>query len=136
MLLATLYNYQLCGAENQLDIVIDEMQTQNVSDGSPIYKILKEGRKYHIAFIGATQSFYQKHDPVGKVMNHAETMIFLKPKTDSEKDAANVLGLTQKEMRKFRMMDRGDCFVSGKFYNKAEGCNRPAVLYGKVFSAI
>lgn len=134
MLLATLYNYQLQGTDYQLDIFIDEMQNQNISDGSPIWKILREGRKYHIAFIGATQKYFQKGDPVGKVMNNAETLIFLKPTTDSEKDAATVLGFKKNEINKFHKMNRGDCIISGKFYSKRFGCNRPAVLSGKVYS--
>lgn len=134
MLLATLYNYQLQGTDYQLDIVIDEMQNQNISDGNPVRKILKEGRKYHIAFIGATQQYFQKGDPVGKVMNNAETLIFLKPTTDSEKDVATVLGFKKNEINKFHTMNRGDCIISGKFYSKKTGCNLPAVLSGKVYS--
>ena len=134
MLLATLYNYQLRGTDFQLDIVVDEMQNQNFFDGSPIWKILREGRKYHIAFIGATQPYFQKSDPLGKVMNHAETLIFLKPKADSEKDVAAVLGFKKNETEKFRKMDRGDCIISSKFYSKQYGCNRPAVLSGKIYS--
>lgn len=70
----------------------------------------------------------------GKVMNNAETLIFLKPTTDSEKDVAAVLGFKKNEINKFHTMNRGDCIISGKFYSKKLGCNRPAVLSGKVYS--
>lgn len=135
MLLASLYNHQLNNSDKQLDIIIDEMQNQNLADKSPIWKILREGRKFHMAFIGATQSYHKKGDPVGDVMDKADTKIFLKPTPDSENDIASALRFTKAEQKRFDFMERGDCIISGKCYSKKSEYNRPAVLSGKILTS-
>ena len=101
MMLASLYNYQLLRNNEQLNIIIDEIQNQNLTKYSPIFKILSEGRKYHIAFVGATQPFHIKGDSVGDVMSKADTQIFLKPELESENNVAKVLGYDSKKRQYF-----------------------------------
>lgn len=133
MMLATLFNYQTANSDCQLDIIIDEIQNQNMSETSPIMKIMKEGRKYLISFIGATQSFSKKGDGVGRVMKYAATNIFLKPTIDSEKNVADMLGFSKHEITKFRTMKPGDCYIEGYIYNNESKRNEPATIKGTVY---
>jgi len=135
MMLASLYNYQLLRNNEQLNIIIDEIQNQNLTKYSPIFKILSEGRKYHIAFVGATQPFHIKGDNVGDVMSKADTQIFLKPELESENNVAKVLGYDSKKRQYFARMERGDCIINGSLYNKAKGRNCPAAIKGHVAKA-
>lgn len=133
MMLATLFNYQVNDSERQLNIIIDEIQNQNMSETGPIMKIMKEGRKYRISLIGATQPFSKKGDDVGRTMKYATTNIFLKPTSDSESDAAAVLGFNKLEINKFHTMKPGDCFIYGYLYNNESKRNEPATIKGKVY---
>jgi hypothetical protein len=132
MLLASLYNFQCLHPDCQLDIIIDELQNQNLSENGPILKIMKEGRKNHIAFTGATQSFHVKGDKVGDVMTYAATQIFLKPTDESEDNVAKVLNYDKKKREFFSQMERGDCIIRGNCYNKTKYMNCPVVIKGRI----
>lgn len=88
MLLLTLFSYQNEDFTIPLDIFIDEIQNQNFSSTSSIRKIMKEGRKIHMAFFGSTQDYYPKKTELGSTMGKAETQIFLRPSQDSEQAVA------------------------------------------------
>ncbi|MDD6098449.1 MAG: hypothetical protein PUB66_06965 [Oscillospiraceae bacterium] len=133
MMLATLFNYQLRNSDCQLDIIIDEIQNQNMNPTGPIMKIMKEGRKYLISFVGATQPYSKKGNAVGDAMQYAATNIFLKPTSGSETDVASELNLKQHEIKKFNNMQPGECFVKGDLYNTEFKRNNPAILRGKVY---
>ena len=133
MMLATLFDYQLRNSDRQLDIIIDEIQNQNMNPTGPIMKIMKEGRKYLISFVGATQPYSKKGNAVGDVMQYAATNIFLKPTSGSETDVASELNLKQHEIKKFNNMQPGECFVKGDLYNTEFKRNNPAILRGKVY---
>lgn len=132
MMLATLYNYQVKHQDSHLDIIIDEVQAQNTAKESPIYKILKEGRKLHMAFIGATQAYHTRGDRIGDTMNIADTKIFLKPTPDAERAVASALDYNDSKRSIFHKMERGQCLVSGNFYSKEKKHNCPAVISGDV----
>ena len=132
MMLATLYNYQVKHQDSQLDIIIDEVQNQNTAKGSPIYKILKEGRKLHMAFIGATQAYHTRGDRIGDTMNIADTKIFLKPTPDAERAVASALDYNDSKRSAFHKMERGQCLISSNFYSKEKKQNCPAVISGDV----
>ena len=132
MMLAALYNYQVKHQDSQLDIIIDEVQAQNTAKGSPIYKILKEGRKLHMAFIGATQAYHTRGDSVGDTMNIADTKIFLKPTPDAERAVASALDYDDSKRSAFHKMERGQCIISSNFYSKKQQQNCPAVISGDV----
>ena len=136
MMLASLYNYQCLNAEVSLDIMIDELHDQNLSDHGPIYKILKEGRKKHIAFIGATQAYHIKGDRVGDVMALADTKIILKPTDDSEDSIIKLLKYDKKKSQIFAHMERGDCIIKGNCYNTKVQRNCPIIINGKIIGVI
>lgn len=51
-LLAILFNYKRENPQRPLSVFIDEVQNHNLSDSSPIRKILKEGRKHTVCPTG------------------------------------------------------------------------------------
>lgn len=132
MMLATLYNYQCDNPQIPLDVFIDELQNQNFSKTSPIRKVLKEGRRFHISFFGATQDYYPRNTELGSVMGKAGTQIFLRPTPNSENVVASELRYRKADMLRFDSMQRGDIIVKGNLYSKEAGRNVPTTLSGHV----
>ena len=110
------------------------IQNQNLSTDSPIYQILKEGRKYGIACFGATQDFYPFNTELGKIMGKADTQIFLRPTPNSSNAVAAALHFKKGEAARFDTMQRGDAIIKGCFYSKTEKRNIPATLSGRLAS--
>ena len=134
MLLETLFRYQREQSEIPLDLVLDEIQNQNFTEGSPICRILKEGRHSLISFIGSTQDYYARSTEIGKVMGKAGIQIFLRPTQDSEGTVASELRFGKADRERFDAMQRGDVIIKGPFYDKEQHRNIPATLSGHVVS--
>lgn len=132
MLLSTLFSYQRENFSTPLDVFIHEIQEQNFSKKSPIRKILKEGRKFHVSFFGATQDYYSHSTELGSAMSKADTQIFLRPTPNSESIVASELRFHKADMARFDAMQRGDCIVKGSLYSKEQGRNIPTILSGSV----
>lgn len=132
MLLSTLFSYQRENFITPLDVFIDELQNQNFSKISPIRKILKEGRKFHLSFFGATQDYYSRSTELGSAMSKADTQIFLRPTPNSESIVASELRFHKADMARFDAMQRGDCIVKGSLYSKEQDRNIPTILSGSV----
>ena len=132
MMLSNLFIYQQETPVIPLDIFVDEVQNQNVSTESPIARILREGRKFHCAFIGTTQDFYPFKNEVGKIMSKADTCIFHRPTPNSESAVAASLRFNKTDMSRFDAMQRGDAIAKGAFYSTAEKRNIPTILSGKL----
>lgn len=132
MMLATLFNYQRENSTMPLDVFIDEIQNQNFSKISPICKIMKEGRKIHMSFFGATQDYYPRNTELGSVMGKAGTEIFLRPTPNSESVATAELRFNKADMARFDSMGRGDIIVKGSLYNKEQNRNISVILCGYV----
>lgn len=132
MLLATLYNYQHDNPQVALDVFIDELQNQNFTKTSPIRKVMKEGRKIHMSFFGATQDYYPRNTELGSVMGKAGTQIFLRPTPNSANVVAAELRFNKAEMERFDSMMRGDIIVKANLFDKKLGRNVSATLSGHV----
>ena len=130
MLMARLFNYQSKHSNIPVNVFIDEIQNQNFSTDGPIRKIMKEGRKIHLAFAGATQEYYSRSTDIGKTMSKADTQIFLKPTPDSAGLVAEELRYTKADLAKFDSMERGDIIVKGALYSKKERRNIAVTLTG------
>ncbi len=136
MMLASLFSYQKETPGVQLDIFVDELQNQNLSTDSPIHQILKEGRKYGVAFIGATHDFYPFNTELGKIMSKADTQIILRPTPNSSNAVAANLRLKKGDAACLDTMQRGDAIIKGCFYSKSEHRNIPCTLSGQLASFI
>lgn len=132
MMAATLFNYQHDNPTVSLDVFIDEIQNQNFSKGSPICKIMKEGRKMHMTFFGSTQDYYPHNTEIGSVMGKASMQIFLRPTQNSENVVASELRFKKTDMERFDTMYRGDVIIKGSFFNKCLGHNIQSTLSGRI----
>ena len=131
MLLEKFYNFQMNHPEISVDIVIDELNSQNTGINSPIRSIVTNCRKAHTAFVGATQE-YRKKSTINETMSQAKTRIFLKPSPTSEDDVAAELRYGKKKRAYFDGMDVGDAIVKGDFYSTERERNCPEILCGKI----
>lgn len=132
MLLATLYNYQHDNPQVALDVFIDELQNQNFTVNGPIRKVMKEGRKIHMSFFGATQDYYPRNTDLGSVMGKAGTQIFLRPTPNSANVVAAELRFRKADMERFDGMMRGDIIVKANLFDKELRRNVPTTLSGHV----
>lgn len=135
MLLASLYNYQVRNFETPLDIIMDEVQNQNVSESGPLWKIVTGGRKFHMSVSCATQEYVaSRNDTLGSLMGKFRNKMFLSPTSDSETAVASVLGYGSKKKRMFDAMQRGDCIMKMPCYSKAIGQNHYITISGHILS--
>ena len=131
-LLAVLFNYKRENPQRPLSVFIDEVQNHNLSDSSPIRKILKEGRKYHLSIVAATQDFYARRTEIGSALGKAGMQIHHRPTQDSANLVAAELRWNKADMIRFDSMDRGDIIVKGALYNKEKGRNMHTTLSGHI----
>ena len=136
MLLETLLRYQREQPGIPLDLVLDEVQNQNFAEGSPICRILKEGRRSLISFIGSTQDYYPSNTELGKAMGKADTQLILRPTQNSESAVAAKLRFKKGDTARFDSMQRGDAIIKTAFYSKKEGRNIQSTLSGQLASFI
>jgi hypothetical protein len=93
---------------------------------------MKEGRKKHMSFIGATQDYYPSNTDLGSVMGKAGTQIFLRPTPNSENIVATELRFKKADMLRFDSMERGDIIVKGSLFSKDCRRNTSVTLSGHV----
>jgi len=130
MLIASLFYAQCHQNEyHQLSIFIDEIQNQNLSDGSIISKIMREGRKYLIDLNFATQ--YLANVNESRILRQASLSICFKPEITSRNTLANMLGFKKKDTWKLDNMNTGECFVQGSIFNFETGGRDETVIRGK-----
>ena len=134
LLIASLYAEQCKDPTEALDIFVDEIQCQKLSKGSPIHKLLTEGRKKHISFYGATQDYYLRNTDIGSTMGKADTQIFLKPTLNSTELVAKELRFNKADCEKLDRMVRGFCYVKGNLYDPEIDRNTPTIISGTVTS--
>lgn len=130
MLLASLFYALKHQSEyRQLSIFIDEIQNQNLSDGSIISKIMREGRKYYIDLNFATQ--YLGSIKESRILRQASLNICFRPEITSRNTLADMLGFKKKDIWQLDNMSVGDCFVQGSIVNFDIGGRDETVIRGK-----
>lgn len=134
MLLVSLFNYQLKNNDTQLSVFIDEIQNQNLGPTGAIGKIMKEGRKFGMALMFATQVSSKGSNTSDKITKQAGTQIFFKPDASSENAVADMLGFGKKEHYKLKELKIGECFVQGDLFNNKLGYNDSVVIKGKTYT--
>ena len=136
ILLASLYNYQICHKNQPLDILIDELQKENTSKNSPIEQLISVGRNYNISVLAATQHFNVTKN-LKELIGNIQTKIFLHPTSNSISAIQACIGTKKFSIDYFNGMDRGECFIDSTFYSFEMKENKHTVLCGKLakFSA-
>lgn len=130
MLIASLFQAHLHQSEyNPLCMFIDEIQNQNLSKGSVISRIIREGRKYLISLNYATQ--YISGTEISKLLSQASLNVCFRPEINSLKSVAEMLGFSKKDVWKLNNMNVGECFIQGNFINFETGERDETVIHGK-----
>ena len=105
-----------------LPIILDEIQNLNFSSNSPMVKILREGRKFGLSGIFATQSLDSiKGSDSEAVYNAAQQIHFLPPESQVKNIAKSLLKseVSSKEIElQLKTLHKGEAIVNGPVLNK------------------
>lgn len=100
-------------------IVLDEVQNLDHQEGSPLSKYLREGRKFGISLILATQTMSNMKKDQRDRMFQAEHKLFFKPADTELKAFAEIAALATQQrvedwVRKLSSLTKGECYSIGK----------------------
>lgn len=99
-------------------IVLDEVQNLDHKEGSPLSKYLREGRKFGLSLILATQTMSNmKKDERDRMFNAAHKLFF-RPADTELKAFAEIAALATRQkvddwMRKLSSLSKGECYSIG-----------------------
>lgn len=133
LLLASLFMYQREHTDTHLNVFIDEIQSQNLTSSGPITKVLKEGRKYQMSLIYATQTISKNSGEKVKTLKQAGTSMYFKPDITSIDTIAEFLHLNNRDKHKLDELEVGQCFVQGNVYNHIQKTNLPVIIHGNTY---
>lgn len=129
MLLMSLYYYQQAHGEKQLSVFIDEIRTQNLSTKGPIAKIQTESRKNRMSLNFATQ-FLPKSTQVREIMDNAAIHAFFPLDDRTAASAAKLLNIDSQALT---LLETGECYIKGTFYNQNRQKAIPGILHGTTY---
>ena len=129
MLLMSLYYYQQAHGEKKLSVFIDEIRTQNLSTKGPIAKILTESRKNRMSLNFATQ-FLPKSTQVREIMDNAAIHAFFPLDDRTAASAAKLLNIDPQALT---LLETGECYIKGTFYNQNRQKAIPGILHGTTY---
>ena len=135
MMVGSLFNWQMTHDSGVLFIAIDELADQDFSTGAPLHTIVKQGRKFHTALIGATQDFYNQGSSHLDVMKQASIKSFCRP-GKSEDRVAQKLGFRDAIDAGFYKFNAGDEILEFDGYNKETGENEALIIKGRVVNFV
>ncbi|EWM52363.1 helicase HerA domain-containing protein [Ruminococcus flavefaciens] len=135
MLVGSLFNWQMTHDSGFLSIAIDELIDQDFSTGSPLQTIVKQGRKFHTALIGATQDYYNQGSSHLDVMKQSNIKSFCRP-GKSEDRVAQKLGYSNAVDAGFNKFKAGDTLLEFDGYNKETGENEALTMKGRVVNFV
>jgi len=107
-------------------IVLDEVQNLDHQEGSPLSKYLREGRKFGLSLMLATQTMSNmKKDEQDRMFN-AEHKLFFRPADTELKTFANIAALFAGQspsewVNKLSSLKKGECFSIGHALNEKNG---------------
>lgn len=131
--LQSFLKWKMDNQKEKVHLLLDEVQSQNLSEKSPILKILKEGRKYGISLIYATQEFTKDNKGICRAARQAGTKVYLHPDEDSISLAAKSLGFTTKDMGRLHSLKKFECIVHGEFYDFTKKENVETIVQGMLY---
>ena len=135
MMVGSLFNWQMSHDMRFLSVAIDELIDQDFSTGSPLQTIVKQGRKFHTALIGATQDFFNQGSSHLDTMKQANIKSFCRP-GKSEDRVAQKLGYSNAADAGFNKFKAGDTILEFDGYNKKTGENEALTLKGRVVNFV
>jgi DNA phosphorothioation-dependent restriction protein DptH len=100
-------------------IVLDEVQNLDHKEGSPLSKYLREGRKFGLSLILATQTMSNMRKDERDRMFNAEHKLFFRPADTELKAFAEIAALATRQkvddwIRKLSSLSKGECYSIGR----------------------
>ncbi len=135
MMVGSLFNWQMSHDAGFLSIAIDELIDQDFSTGSPLQTLVKQGRKFHAALLGATQDYFNQGSSHLDVMKQANMKSFCRP-GKSEDRVAQKLGYSNAVDAGFNKFKPGDTIIEFDGYNKETGENEALTIKGRVVNFV
>jgi Cdc6-like AAA superfamily ATPase len=98
-------------------IVCDEFQSMNLKEGSVLTQILREGRKFNLSILLATQTLSSFDTGCRAIMQQAGTKLYFLPaESDVRKISKDIPGIPQDKVQQFLHGLRvGECLATGEF---------------------
>lgn len=120
LVLAILWRYfRIWGQDMEHDMYVfcDEFQVLSLREDGILSQILREGRKFHLALILATQTLESFNKSERAVIQQTATQLFFRPATSEINSVLKWIGAEKSpEMRKLLAnLDIGECIAVGKF---------------------
>lgn len=103
-------------------IVLDEIQNLDHSEGAPLSDYLREGRKFGISAILATQTLRNLKEDAQDRLFQAAHKLFFRPADTEVKEYAKILARTGDEsqdiwVKRLMSLDKGECYSLGPSAN-------------------
>lgn len=105
---------------NPIPVVLDEIQNLNHGNDSPLEKMLREGRKFGLSMILATQTISQFNKEQRSRLFQAEHKLFFKPASTEVDQFAQILFQSSPTISKdewivrLNKLEKGQCWSLGK----------------------
>lgn len=113
------FHAQRCGnPEHPSIVVLDEIQNLSLQSGSPVDKILREGRKFGMGLIAATQSFSGVKQSLS-TLNQAACKLYFRPADNEMAECGKLLhdldsSFSASEWKEqLARLKRGECYFIG-----------------------
>lgn len=129
-LMMSLFQHQHFNPEKPLALFVDEIQNQNMRENSPIYQILRLGRKYRTGLNYATQFMSKVSKDSNAVLEMANLSVYFQPDNTSTASVAKNIGLPKKELI---CMNVGECYIKGDIFNYNSNHSIGTVLHGYTY---
>jgi DNA phosphorothioation-dependent restriction protein DptH len=105
-------------------IVLDEVQNLDHKEGSPLSKYLREGRKFGLSLILATQTMSNMKKDERDRMFNAEHKLFFRPADTELKAFAEIAALATRQkvdvwIRNLSSLSKGECYSIGRILDPA-----------------
>jgi DNA phosphorothioation-dependent restriction protein DptH len=105
-------------------IVLDEVQNLDHKEGSPLSKYLREGRKFGLSLILASQTMSNMRKDERDRMFNADHKLFFRPADTELKAFAEIVALVTRQkvddwIRKLSSLSKGECYSIGRILDQA-----------------
>ena len=104
-------------AEEPVWLVCDEFQSLNLKEGSVLTQILREGRKFKLSLLMATQTLSSFDVGCRAILQQAGTKLYFRPsESDVRKVSKDIPGIQQEKVQQLlHGLTVGECVAIGEF---------------------
>lgn len=115
------------GGNEPLYLVLDEFQDLSLKKNSILAQLLREGRKYGISLLLATQTLEAFSKEQKALLQQAATQLYFRPAACDIKGILDMIGSdNRQELTKLlQSLSRGECLADGRFELEGQIIERP-----------